>query len=139
MERKMTKKQRYALLRGIFADVINPRDFKDNLLYNEKNTLYTCEDELERVKCLACLPDDINKNILWQKFLHKTGMNLEEFKCSSILFYNKRNVEQCEKFAMHFLENIEEINDIYHIDYSEHFFRALSPAFLGNQKHLDEF
>jgi hypothetical protein len=58
----MTKKQRYALLRGIFRDVINPRDFKDGLLYNEMNTNYTSDDEREKIQCLTCLPDEINKN-----------------------------------------------------------------------------
>jgi hypothetical protein len=42
--------------------------------------MYTCDDEIEKVKCLACLPDDLNKKILWEKLVHRTGLNLEEFK-----------------------------------------------------------
>jgi len=61
----MSKKQRYALLRGIFRDDINSRDFKDGLLYNEMNTNYTSDDEREKIQLLSCLPDEINKNELW--------------------------------------------------------------------------
>ena len=37
------------------------------------------------------------------------------------------------------MEVIDTIKTSYHRDYAQVFFRELSPAFLGEQKHLDKF
>lgn len=37
------------------------------------------------------------------------------------------------------MSNIDFVKLTYHRDYAQVFFRNLSPAFLGQQKHLDKF
>lgn len=37
------------------------------------------------------------------------------------------------------MDVIDKVKTSYHRDYAQVFFRNLSPAFLGQQKHLDQF
>lgn len=69
----------------------------------------------------------------------KKDLSQQEFIASSSCFYNHSNTEQCQKYADLFMESIDTIKTSYHRDYAQVFFRNLSPAFLGQQKHLDKF
>ena len=49
-------------------------------------------DNLNKLKCLACLPEEANKEALWNQYLKKE-ISQQEFIYSSSCFYNSANEE----------------------------------------------
>lgn len=65
---------------------------------------YSDVDELQKIGCLACIPDDSNKEALWKSYVEKQGFaSQSHYSRSQQHFYNPGNKEQCTKFAELFL------------------------------------
>ena len=52
---------------------------------------YSDVDELQKIRCEACLPDDENKEQLWNRYLKQEGFSLQQFRYSILGFYNTSN------------------------------------------------
>ena len=134
----LNKSQRYKIIRQIFADKDVPLADKEQILKSEMEVAYSDVDELQKLACHASLPDDENKQALWAQYVNKEGFTQQQFEYSSSCFYNTSNKDQCMKYAALFFEVIYDVKDKYHRDYGGRFFFNLSPAFLGQQDHLDQ-
>jgi len=93
---KFTKQQRYSLIRGIYKDPNKTLEEKEEYLKAEMQIDYSDVDELRKLQCQACLPDDANKEALWDQYVNRTDMSQSQFSNSSAFFYNQSNEAQCE-------------------------------------------
>ena len=49
------------------------------LLEKEMAIDYSDVDELNKIKCLACIPDDANKETLWNEYVKKETLSQQQF------------------------------------------------------------
>ena len=138
-EHLLTKSQRYQIIRKVYSSPEIDLAKKTEYLTTEMAIDYSDIDELQKIKCLACLPDDENKASLWKNYIEKTKFSQEQFAYSSSSFFNPDNQEQSLHYADLFFQNIEAVKQKYHRDYGQHFFHNLSPTFLGRPEHLQKF
>jgi len=82
---------------------------KKKVLEKEMKVDYSDVDVLEKVRCYACLPEEWNKETLWNLYINKQQFSQEQFAYSTSSFYNKQNKQQCLKFGNKFFECIDEI------------------------------
>jgi len=61
------------------------------LLDEEAKIEFSDVDVLNRIRCMACLPDDDYKSQLWQHYINKDKFAPEQFSYSVEGFYNKSN------------------------------------------------
>lgn len=136
----LNKQQRYAILRKIFADSSIEYDDKEQYLKNEMEQEYSVSvDELNKIRCQACLPNNEWKAYLWDNYVNNDEFYQEEFYYSSLSFYNKADKAQCMRYADRYFEMLNFVNQKYDADYFEIFFTSLSPAFMGEKAHLEKF
>ena len=64
---------------------------KNKVLGEEMAVDYSDVDENNKIKCLACIPDQQNKESLWNQYVKKENMTQEQFSYSSSCFYNNSN------------------------------------------------
>mmetsp|Transcript_1239 Transcript_1239/g.1433 ORF Transcript_1239/g.1433 Transcript_1239/m.1433 type:complete len:305 (-) Transcript_1239:3-917(-) len=139
-EHTLSKKQRYAIIRNIFKDPSVSREDKDAYLEAERKIDFTDQDDLDKERCLGCLPDDASKDALWAKFLDPSSFKSQDmFYYSSFNFLNAKNEEQCFKFADLFFQEVDRIKQETHRDYAQIFFHHLSPLYLGREGDLVKF
>ena len=138
-EHLLTKSQRYQIIRKVYSSPDINLEKKTNYLTTEMAISYSDIDELQKIKCLACIPDDDNKASLWKNYIEKTHFSQEQFNYSSSSFFNSDNHEQALFYADQFFQNIEGVKQKYHRDYGQIFFNNLSPTFLGMPEHLQKF
>lgn len=135
----LIKSQRYGILRSIFKDADIPQSEKDSLLAKEMKMDSSDVDELQKIRCQACLPTDENKAELWEAYIKKEKFSNQQFQYSSASFRNRSNKAQFMKYADLFFEKIDFVKTTYHRDYAEVFFQNLSPAAEGEPAHLAKF
>lgn len=100
---------------------------------------YSDVDELRKLSCEACLPDEENKLLLWNKYVNKEDLNNQKLNSSAGYFYNFSDKEQCMKYASKFFDVMYDVKEKQHRDYARDFSYCLSPAFLGEREHLQKF
>ena len=100
---------------------------------------YSDVDELRKLSCEACLPEEANKVALWNKYVNKEDINIQKLNYSAGYFYNTSNKDQCMTYASKFFDIVYDLKEKQHRDYSRDFCYALSPAFLGEREHLQRF
>lgn len=88
---KFTKKQRYSIIRGIYKNQNKTLEEKEEYLNVEMKIDYSDVDELRKLQCQACLPDDENKETLWLQYVNRTDISQSQFANSSAFFYNQSN------------------------------------------------
>jgi len=88
---ELTKLQRYNIIRKIFSDKDVPLEEKNKVLGEEMAVDYSDVDENNKIKCLACIPHQQNKDSLWNQYVKKENMTQEQFSYSSSCFYNNSN------------------------------------------------
>jgi len=52
-----------------------PHADKEEILKAEMAIDYSDVDELKKMSCEACLPDEANKILLWNKYVNKEGFS----------------------------------------------------------------
>jgi len=112
---------------------------KEDILKAEMTIDYSDVDDLRKLSCEACIPDDANKLTLWTKYVNKEDINIQKLNYSAGFFYDTSNKEQCMQFASKFFDILYDLKEKQHRDYFRDFCYALSPAFLGEREHLQKF
>ena len=141
-ENVVNKAQRYmaigALVRAGPEDQEIPADVQA-MIDAERKVDFSAVDDLELIKLEAQKPGRVNKQKIWDKYVHDTNnYKQQDFIASSRSFYNHSKRDECMYFADLWLNALETIENTKHPDYFKFFVWNLSPAFLGEVPHRNK-
>ena len=90
------------------------------MLAKEMKKDYTDEDELQKIRTEACLPDENLKEKLWEEYTLKTEnkFSINQFNHSSFGFGRGMEFETQMKYASKFFQIIKYVKETYHRDYA---------------------